>query len=166
MTSKEKEEVNKKQKQIDEVRKILCSASRVAASMVSLTPKTDTVLAPCTRTSSSHVSTPCAQSGAVITASTAATLPPGIKRNCSDAETSLPVKRPRVTTPKTRKTRGRKALRHTSTGDTGSTEAENTECTAGGASLEHLLLVAGVEVSVNIHVCMCLQLLYNNYTSM
>lgn len=148
MTIKEKEEVNKKQKQIDEVRKILCSASRVAASMateLSLTPKTDSGPAPSTG-QSSHESVTGAQRQDLT--STPTSLPAGVKRNCSDPETNLPVKRSRVTTPKARKTRGRKALRDASTGDSGSTEVE---CPAGGASLEHLLAVAGVEVSVDIH---------------
>lgn len=148
MTTREKEEVNKKQKQIDEVRKILCSASRVAASMateLSLTSKTDADSTP--RLLSSD-STTCSHSRDVATSS--ATALAGIRRNFSEPEAGYPAKKVRVTTPKVRRGRGRKALRQPSSGDT---VGESKEFTPSRASLEHLLLAAGVEVSMHtVHV--------------
>ena len=139
LVHKEKEDVNKKQKQIDEVRKILRSASRAAANMTTELSKRDTPTV-----SSSEILTDRAQ----LAVDSTSVPPSGSKHHCNnDAGVESVAKRPRVSTSK-----HSKASRETAS-NRSEIAGANSECSEHRASLEHLLVAAGVEVNTLLTLC-------------
>jgi hypothetical protein len=155
--SKEKEEIQKKQKQIDQVRKILInSASKIAASRErSGSPVRDCTSAhPAVGSSSSTPNDSASSSSAPHSTSqpSTATLPSG-KRTSSDASGgSLVAKKPRVQASKAGQSKsGRRESKTVGGVRDGCGDGDaGDECgvrSGRRASLEYLLLAAGVEPS-------------------
>jgi hypothetical protein len=150
--SKEKEEIQKKQKQIDQVRKILInSASKIAASRErSGSPVRDCTSAHPAAGSASSTTNDSASSSSAQPHSTSqpspATLPSG-KRTSSDASGgSLVAKKPRVQSKSGKRESMIVVAVRDGCGD-GDTGDECGVRRGRRASLEHLLLAAGVEPS-------------------
>ena len=152
MSNREKEaEVQKKQKQIDQVRKILSTASKVAVNRAkerSLSPATDITSTHDPATSRNSTSPNNLQ--VVTLSSIAAAVPSCHKRVCDGAEvgSSVAIKRPRVTVSRDKqsKTGEIKAVKLS----LDETNERGSEFRTSRTSLEQLLVVAGVEVSLLI----------------
>ena len=157
--------MQKKQKQIEEVKKILTTTSRGTAKA---TPTADLPLAPRGEASSSTLHSETVDSptdpaisvqSVVSTASGSASLPPGSKRNLNDNMSCAQAvtKKPRVTGGgKARQGRGGRVSRTVSQ-DTSISVVDAGSRSRGRTSIEHLLVAVGVAVSTRTcAVLLCL----------
>ena len=153
--------MQKKQKQIEDVKKILTTASRGTAKA---TPTADLTLAPRSEASSSTLHSETVDSptdpaisaqSVVSTASGSATLPPGSKRNLNDSMSCAQAvtKKPRVAGGKARQGREGRVSRTVSQ-DTSRSVVDAGSRSRGRTSMEHLLVAVGVAVSTRTCSCM------------
>ena len=137
-----------KQKQIEKVKKILSSAAPSISTKHPVAVKRDITSTQCSSvTSDSPVDPASNESRSQVVASGRTHTPaiPGRKRACSEVAVSSVHKRPCVAGTKARQNRGR---RLTSTQDNQSAVEIGANCSISRVNLEHLLVVAGVQVSV------------------
>ena len=138
-SNREKDVAQKKQKQIDQVRKILSSAAVNRVKEISpvrdITSTHDTTTN--TINSDSTSSNNLREGSAVASCN---------KRSSDDAcvEDSLAMKRPRISKVKQSRVTGRKIVKPL----LDETNERGSECRSSKSSLEHLLVVAGMEVSL------------------
>ena len=146
VVSKEKEEMQKKQKQIDQVRKILInSASKIAAAREQPgSPASDST--PSVGAVGSPSDPPDSSASCGQPQLTGLATLPGGKRSSSAMAVGSGAKRPRIVASKAGQSRrGRREGRQ---GQVRESEVGSGQGKSGRASLENLLLAAGVEVSV------------------
>ena len=143
LANKEKEEVQKKQKQIEDVKKILTTASRGTAKA---TPTADLTLAPRGDASSStlHSETVDSPTDPAISAQSVVSTD---SMSCAQAVT----KKPRVAGGKARQGREGRVSRTVSQ-DTSRSVVDAGSRSRGRTSMEHLLVAVGVAVSTRIHI--------------
>ena len=140
-SNREKDEAQKKQKQIDQVRKILSSAAVNRVKEISpvrdITSTHDTTTTTINSDSTSSNNLREGVTSAVASCN---------KRSSDDAcvEDSLAMKRPRISKVKQSRVTGRKIVKPL----LDETNERGSECRSSKSSLEHLLVVAGMEVSL------------------
>ena len=142
-----------KQKQIEKVKKILTSAAASITTKQPVTVKRDVASTQNSSVTSVSPTDPAGGKSRSQVASSCTHTPalPGSKRACNEAAVNLTHKRRCVTGAKVGQSKGSRLV---STQDSTSAVENGAKCSSGRTHLEHLLVVAGVQVSGEDIDCM------------